>query len=212
MWLQRCRVKPDFNLNSAKVCTDHFLPDDYERNFKEEMVNPLFKRKLKATAVPSQLLEGVEVSIVDFINNEDGVCDIPERAEVRRVVDENLLLKERYKKLMEEKELLFGRLTDYERKLNSKMKKFYAIKTQLNKLSQRSSFAKEQKNLLTQVFSQSQINILLGKKKVLWSNDDMAMAFTLRQMGNKECYLYLKNTLNIPLPSLCCIQKWVASK
>jgi len=212
IWLKRCRVKDDFNPNSAKVCTDHFLPDDYERNFKEEMKNPLFKRKLKPTAIPSQLLEGMEVSIVDFINMDGGICEVPDRVEVRRAVDENLLLKERFKKLTEEKELLCKNHYELEKRLSSKRKKIHIVKNQYEKLKKRSYIAKEQKNLLSRVFSQSQINVLLGKKKVFWSNDDMAMAFTLRQMGNKECYLYLKKTLNVPLPSLSSIQKWTASK
>jgi len=212
LWLKRCRVKEDFHPNSAKVCTDHFLPDDYDRNFKEEIKNPLFKRKLKPSAVPSQLLEGMEVNIVDLANLEHGVCDLPDRVEVRRAVDENTLLKERFKKLTAEKDALFKKIADFDRRYVSKKKKLYYLKNQYDKLKKKSYTVKEQKNLLSRVFSQSQINALLGKKKVVWSNDDMAMAFTLRQMGNKECFLYLKKTLNIPLPSMSCIQKWAASK
>ncbi|KAJ8985743.1 hypothetical protein NQ317_014396 [Molorchus minor] len=63
-------------------------------------------------------------------------------------------------------------------------------------------------NCLEKVFTPAQIQLLMGKK-VFWSDDDLARAFTLRHMGGKELYLYLRNTVNLPLPSLSCIQNAV---
>lgn len=70
----------------------------------------------------------------------------------------------------------------------------------------------EQLSILSKVFSESQIKILSGKKKIYWSNDDMAMGYTVRHMSSKRCYVYLTKTLNIPLPALSSIKRWVTLK
>lgn len=71
---------------------------------------------------------------------------------------------------------------------------------------------KSKEAVLRSLFSEAQISLLKGnKEKVYWSDDDLAQAFTLRHMGGKELYLYLKNTLNYPLPALSCVQAWAAN-
>lgn len=70
----------------------------------------------------------------------------------------------------------------------------------------------EQKILLSKVFSEAQIKILFGKKKVYWSNDDMAVGYIIRHLSNKRCYSYLTKTLNIPLPGVSSIKRWVTAK
>lgn len=91
--------------------------------------------------------------------------------------------------------------TDYRRYY----KRFHSLK------NQRRSH-EDQMKLLTKVFSESQIKILSGKKKIYWSNDDMAMGYTIRHMSNKRCYVYLTKTLNIPLPALSSIKRWATLK
>lgn len=70
----------------------------------------------------------------------------------------------------------------------------------------------KQKALLAKVFSESQIKILSGKKKIYWSNDDMAMGYTIRHLSNKRCYTYLSKNLNIPLPALSSLKRWATIK
>lgn len=70
----------------------------------------------------------------------------------------------------------------------------------------------KQKNLLAKVFSESQIKILSGKKKIYWSNDDMAMAYTIRHLSNRRCYTYLSKNLNFPLPALSSMKRWASIK
>lgn len=91
--------------------------------------------------------------------------------------------------------------------------------TQLNKLIAKSNWLQtsamsiqEQKNILSKVFSESQIKILSGKKKIYWSNDDMAMGYTIRHMSSKRCYFYLTKNLNIPLPAISSIKRWATTK
>ncbi|KAF5276098.1 hypothetical protein FQR65_LT16484 [Abscondita terminalis] len=79
-------------------------------------------------------------------------------------------------------------------------------------LQQPSMSLADQKNILSKVFSESQIKILSGKKKIYWSSDDMAMGYTIRHLSNKRCYLYLSKKLNIPLPALSSIKRWSTLK
>lgn len=70
----------------------------------------------------------------------------------------------------------------------------------------------DQRMLLSKVFSESQIKILSGKKKIYWSDDDMAVGYTIRHLSNKRCYLYLSKKLNIPLPAVSSIKRWMTLK
>ncbi|XP_044262177.1 uncharacterized protein LOC123009737 isoform X1 [Tribolium madens] len=70
----------------------------------------------------------------------------------------------------------------------------------------------EQKVLLSKVFSESQIKILSGKKKIYWSDDDMAVGYTIRHLSNRRCYMYLTKKLNFPLPAVSSIKRWMTLK
>lgn len=88
---------------------------------------------------------------------------------------------------------------------NAMQKKYCSLQVSAMTLQQ-------QKSLLAKVFSESQIKILSGKKKIYWSNDDMAMGHTIRHLSNKRCYAYLTKNLNIPLPALSSIKRWATIK
>ncbi|KAF5273438.1 hypothetical protein FQA39_LY07455 [Lamprigera yunnana] len=85
--------------------------------------------------------------------------------------------------------------------------------SKINNALQLSSLSlSDQKIILGKVFSESQIKILSGKKKIYWSNDDMAIGYTIRHLSNKRCYMYLSKNLNIPLPALSSIKRWSTLK
>lgn len=86
------------------------------------------------------------------------------------------------------------------------------LRAQCDSLQTSSMSLQEQKSILTKVFSESQIKILSGKKKIYWSNDDMAIGYTIRHMSNKRCYTYLTKNLHIPLPALSSIKRWATLK
>ncbi|XP_050548178.1 uncharacterized protein LOC126909800, partial [Daktulosphaira vitifoliae] len=53
-WLQVIKRTTKFNVNSSYVCSEHFVPDDFECNsLKEELLNIKIKKQLKKTAIPS---------------------------------------------------------------------------------------------------------------------------------------------------------------
>uniref|UniRef100_A0A1B6C7I1 THAP-type domain-containing protein n=1 Tax=Clastoptera arizonana TaxID=38151 RepID=A0A1B6C7I1_9HEMI len=55
-WVHLCRREGKWNPDSCLVCSEHFLPEDYERDLKSELLNLPIKRRLKKTAIPSQKL------------------------------------------------------------------------------------------------------------------------------------------------------------
>lgn len=206
--------------------------DDYIRNYKEEFSNPNFKRKLKPDVFPNQklgklesLIDIEEISDTDYTSDFDTDMEMKLEAfkstqtkkyqsstskveinepldytEVKREVDYNSELALKQAKIQKELRGLKSQMTYWTARVQKTKHKASIIK---NKSS--NDF-----KILKKFFSNTQIALLLGKRAT-WTNDDLAKAFTLRHMGSKKCYLYLKNKLNIPLPSLSCIQKWASS-
>lgn len=201
LWQEKCGMLQNYD-DDVKVCSDHFLCKDYEFVYNSKVKNNERMGKLRLNAVPTRNLQLREPS------SSLG----PHLLEIRKVVDENESLSEKLENLLKEKHELTAKLLIYDKILHKRKSAIIKAKKQYDKLKKKINGCKEQKNLLAKVFSDSQIGVLLGRSKVIWSNNDLAMAFTLRQMGSKDCYLYLKETLNIPLPALSCVQKWVASK
>ena len=52
-WVRRCRNLTIGNMHNARVCSDHFTPEDYLRDLKHELLNLPLRKKLKPDAVPS---------------------------------------------------------------------------------------------------------------------------------------------------------------
>lgn len=64
--------------------------------------------------------------------------------------------------------------------------------------------------LMSPAFTRTQIEkLIFNKKKVLWKNEDICRAFTLRYLG-KRSYLYLRNELKVPLPAISTLQRWAS--
>lgn len=54
-WKFKCYRSDNFNIKTARICDKHFVPTDYVRNLKHELLgySPKSCRKLKDDAVPS---------------------------------------------------------------------------------------------------------------------------------------------------------------
>lgn len=196
IWKEKCGVAANHDVKSSKICSVHFREDDFI---------DAKKTTLKEDAIPRENL-GWMIGMPEV-----KLAAVPKFEFIKEAVDTNERLMERFQKLMKELKPLTEKVTLYKKKIDNVDKEIMRLKRLIAKYPVKRKSGKIEKNLISEVFSQAQINMLLGKKKVVWSYDDMAMAFTLRHIGNKECYLYLKNTLNLPLPALSAVQRWVAS-
>ncbi|KAG8291201.1 hypothetical protein J6590_066691 [Homalodisca vitripennis] len=52
-WASACGRTEVFSVLTARVCSEHFLDEDYERDLKSELMNTDRKRLLRHSAVPS---------------------------------------------------------------------------------------------------------------------------------------------------------------
>lgn len=195
LWKESCGLANHSSVENLKVCCDHFEADDYEILYGHSGRCGDYIKRLKLNAVPRCNL---------------GMCNTEDASDVFQEVNLNHVLKSQLDSLQKEKVELQNKVREMNSKLIRKINVTQKWKRQYDRMKKKRN-VQLRKNLLMKVFSSAQIGILMGQKKVVWSDDDLATAFTLRQMSNKGCYLYLKETLNIPLPSLSCVQKWAAS-
>lgn len=193
-WKEACGLPNHFSTECLKVCSEHFESNDYEIIYEPAANGGNYKtiKRLKINTVPHLNL--------NHLNLE----------EMNEALEENSRLKSQLDLLQKEKTELQTKIGIMSSRLTKKITATQRFKQRYDQLKRKRN-AYQRKNLLMKVFSCAQIGVLMKKKKVVWSDDDLAMAFTLRQMSNKDCYLYLKETLNIPLPALSCVQKWAAS-
>jgi hypothetical protein len=56
LWVIRCRRKDQLNVKTAKVCAQHFANEDFERDFKSELMGGKPRNFLKPNSIPSLLL------------------------------------------------------------------------------------------------------------------------------------------------------------
>lgn len=157
------------------------------------------KRILKRNSVPSSCLDGNDVKL----NEIDEI-----QPKLLNELAANIDMKKQIDEIQKNIDLLNERIVRENKKIHTKSVHVRRFKTKFSKLKLNNS----NKSLLSKVFSDSQISVLMGRDKVLWDDEDLAMAFSLRHMSSKECYLYLKKNLNFPLPALSCVQKWAAAK
>ncbi|XP_044262178.1 uncharacterized protein LOC123009737 isoform X2 [Tribolium madens] len=195
-WKEKCGISAYHDVSNSKICSTHFRQTDYTDNTKSV---------LKPEAIPRENLGWM------FGMPEVKLTKTPKFELIKEAVDTNERLVQRFEELMDEMKLLTEKVDLYKKKNENSDKEIFRLRRLIAKYPFKKKNGKIETNLICKVFSQAQINMLLGKKKVVWSYDDMAMAFTLRHIGNRECYLYLKDTLNMPLPSLSAVQRWVAS-
>lgn len=71
VWVSRCKRADDFNVNTARVCSKHFLREDYERDMKNELLGLPTKKILRPNAIPSQCIPNWHgVAIASTSSNE----------------------------------------------------------------------------------------------------------------------------------------------
>ncbi len=55
-WVNACKRKDKFNPDTSLICSQHFLPTDFDRDLQSELLHGKRRRKLKTGAIPTLLL------------------------------------------------------------------------------------------------------------------------------------------------------------
>ncbi|KAB0802448.1 hypothetical protein PPYR_04634 [Photinus pyralis] len=162
------------------------------------------------TLTTNQIADGCSTSQV--LADNEKYKHVTNKTQLEHIKNANLILKRN----CEEYQMVINQLKE---KINRRREEVKLVNEEIRKISRHLDAARinnlsvaEQRNILSKVFSESQIKILSGKKKIYWSNDDMAMGYTIRQISNKRCYFYLSKKLNFPLPALSSIKRWSTLK
>lgn len=110
-------------------------------------------------------------------------------------------LKNDFEKLSNENRNLSKNIIEYKNIIESQRAQIKWFKNFINCEEQR--FENKFSNILSEIFTDTQIQLLLHKKKKVykWAANDISSAITLRSISPKA-YRYLKDTIHIPLPGL----------
>lgn len=55
-WINSCKRADPINPETARVCSQHFLPDDFELNFRKELLGTKSRKRLKSSTIPTLFL------------------------------------------------------------------------------------------------------------------------------------------------------------
>jgi hypothetical protein len=140
------------------------------------------------------------------------VCDEVGSEEIKSIMsDEKLSLELKYNELLEKYNELE---TQHQLLKNTTGKKIKLLNDQLrhyrSKCQQFCKQEKEETNAMKKFFTKNQMDLLLKRRKrVNWTSEEAASAFTLRYYSKKS-YLYVKSTLQFPLPGLSSLRRWAS--
>lgn len=167
----------------------------------------VYLRNLTENAVPTlnlpvglaDLSESIEIKEGNsqFNGNKRNKC-------LKKIAEEN----EKLSALIKRKEDIIGKLKverDMQKNKLCEIKKSLRNSTPRNYLP-----VMKQKQLLLKVLTENQIKLLYGKSKAHWTNHEMAIAYTIRNLSSRKFYDYLTQKLNFPLPGLSSVRRWFA--
>ncbi len=234
-WVIACHREDTVNPKTARICSRHFTPDDYEKDLRQELLNNKLVLRLKKGAIPSQRLVPGEVS-----SSKSGRQDRLERRARRQLVSEMLGADVsaqapnetsateapviidaplRIEETQEEKiERLNALVLRQEKNISSLKVKVSSLRLQNWRLRRQKQKAKtlssQQKIKIakevlkgTTNWSDKQIDFFLSRKQSSkWGNDDIVLGLTLRALSRKA-YQLLRNKRLLPLPSLSILRK-----
>jgi hypothetical protein len=172
-----------------------------EENERKEEINRLIAEESKASSSTALLTlnEPLAASSADEFNSNNS--DKPLTVSAENISEQYSKLRASHTKLCKEMEIMKRKLS-----LQRKQLLYYKKKNKEDKPPQ----SQEALTLLKKLLTENQIAILLNKKKrVNWTTEEIAVAFTVRYLS-KKCYIFLRTKLNFPLPALSTLRSWAS--
>jgi hypothetical protein len=192
---------PTRNLYNQKPATE--ASTSRNKRLSERKTKQEVSKLLEAAALPS--LIDTEHLIEDHANPEPPSShteDLNYEAKYREILDKYNDLNKKYSLLKTS-----SNKKDKKIKILNDQLRYFKDKYYRSPTSNKSEMAS---TLLKTVLTQNQIDLLSKKKKrVNWTREEIAVAFSLRYYS-KKCYLYLRSKLRYPLPALSSLRKWAS--
>lgn len=140
----------------------------------------------------------------DILNNKNRKLESDTEKKIKELENENQKLKEYIMKLEKKVEITNIRLR---REKTISLSKINDFKKKSEFIFQK-KLKEEIKRIFKNVFTESQIKALIdGKRITKWKEEDIVNAITLRAISHKA-YIYLRNRLEMPLPSISTLKRW----
>lgn len=219
------------------ICSLHFSADSFIAGSQKEGKVIYFYKKLKEGAIPTKNLpqdtdKDCKMSIVEHdiknvssaqTSSQLSVSLMNINPQQKNKTDSNkydmVRTAVQLKHMQDSNERLQKQINALEKELatetdlyKKRLEENTEVRKQLKKYAQHVLSKQRSQFILSKVFSETQINILMGKKRSLWTDHDMAVAYTIRHLSNISCYNYLTKNMNIPLPGLSSIKRWINVK
>lgn len=221
LWINKCGNSGDWDPEQCRICSLHFLPNDFLKDFRAELMGLPRRKQLQPYAVPSLNLQQDETmsanTNLDLLEREssDDITRNCKNNEKSTQCEHEFTCKQHdsYAEVFKRLENTIIALKNENASLKSEIvnqandiKKY---KSEIATLKRNITHKKKQnqkkilqstRKLLSKCLTQCQIDLLLGKKKkVTWKEEDISNAFTLRYCS-KRAYLYLRKQRKYPLP------------
>ncbi len=237
-WQTACKRGDKFNPATNRVCSQHFKPEDRERDLEYEVINQERRLKLKPGAVPSvALLPSTEVQgaetqavpksdrarraekkehqeMINMLADEDSdTCSfapMDEEEDKRHDMScQTEETKSNDRSCQTENDLV---------KENMALKKrIKYLETELRRtkqspqLSEKGKVAVAKEVLNKSALSKQQvIHLIDDKKRTRWKSEDIVLGLTVRGLSKKS-YNFLRAKKLLPLPSLTTLRSHIRS-
>lgn len=194
-WIEFCGRDRSFNARTWRICSLHFDETDYEKDLQAELLNYIPRgRKLKLGAVPFSVQKQeynleANATLAPQESMEEETSKLIYYQEDNSII---AVLKNTIEKL--EKDIL-----EKDQKIRMMRKRIHILKVINRKKSVNVSTSCKCSNVLSKIFTPTQILKIKGSKKIIWTPQDITQALTLRYLS-KRSYIYLRDSLKYPLP------------
>ncbi len=231
LWEIACKRQDKFKPENARVCSQHFSPQAYERNLKFEKKHNRLRLELKKGAVPTLKLHpnqtptGISARDKRYSRRikldeteqeqEDEVENFPEVASTQDDYQEapqssRSMLEADVRRLQDKVTIQDKKIADLQRKVNTLQKRLRRQKVKNAPKMSAKARTKMAQEVVQQRFSWSkqQLELLSGKKRTRWSSEDIVLGLTMRGIS-RRLYQFLRSKKLLPLPSLATLRQHV---
>ncbi|CAG9764505.1 unnamed protein product [Ceutorhynchus assimilis] len=130
-WVLLCSRGDKFNSANSRICSEHFLKEDFKRDLRNELLGLPLKKELKEDVVPSRKILKMEPEkSQSAVNQEDE--NLLENEDVNSSQSSSLAstYEQPYKELLEKNRKLNSNLIKMQKKLENKNKKIKVLTDQ----------------------------------------------------------------------------------